>query len=105
MFFLNLSAAGLLLCFALLWLLAQLAIVSSNEPHVVEATLTAQKTIKSALFTPLREIPGPLYAIWTNLVLKYHILGGKRSQYIHSLHRKYGKFYMLLLTWKFGTIM
>lgn len=38
----------------------------------------------------LKEIPGPWLGRYTNLVLKWHVLGGQRTKYVHSLHQKYG---------------
>ncbi|KAF3398836.1 putative sterigmatocystin biosynthesis P450 monooxygenase, partial [Talaromyces pinophilus] len=64
-----------LLFFALLWLLSQLVLKTRNS-----------------LFPTLQQVPGPLYAPLTNLVLKYHVLSGNRSQYIHSLHKTYGAY-------------
>ncbi|TGO81688.1 hypothetical protein BPOR_1052g00020 [Botrytis porri] len=43
-----------------------------------------------AYLTPRRKIPGPWYARFTNLVLKYHTVNGNRIHYVHSLHQKYG---------------
>ncbi|THV47737.1 hypothetical protein BGAL_0291g00010 [Botrytis galanthina] len=48
------------------------------------------KVIHRAYFTPLCKIPGPWYARLTHLVLKYHVLTGRRVHYIHSLHQTYG---------------
>ncbi|EXJ86111.1 hypothetical protein A1O1_06480 [Capronia coronata CBS 617.96] len=47
---------------------------------------------KRVVLTPLRHVPGPWYAPWTNLWLKYQVMTGNRSQYIHSLHQAYGPF-------------
>ena len=90
----NLTGTGVLLCFALLWLLSQLVLVSAQPTHVDQANANNSKKFRNALFTPLRQVPGPLYAPWTNLVLKYHVLSGNRSQYIHSLYKTYGKFHI-----------
>lgn len=40
--------------------------------------------------SPLRKIPGPWYAGFTDLVLKKHVVTGQRIHYIHALHEKYG---------------
>ncbi|ORY70424.1 cytochrome protein [Pseudomassariella vexata] len=42
------------------------------------------------LTNPLAKLPGPWYSIWTDTVLRYHILKGQRPTYVHSLHLKYG---------------
>lgn len=36
------------------------------------------------------KIPGPWYANFTTLVLKYHEFTRRRRTWIHSLHQKYG---------------
>ncbi|TGO09964.1 hypothetical protein BTUL_0149g00430 [Botrytis tulipae] len=51
---------------------------------------TTQIVIYQAYLRPLSKIPGPWYARFTRLVLKYHVLTGHRVQYIHSLHQTYG---------------
>ncbi|CAJ2512514.1 Uu.00g055290.m01.CDS01 [Anthostomella pinea] len=47
-----------------------------------------------ALLTPLRdplsEVPGPWYARWTDLPIKYLGLTGRKPIYIQTLHLKYG---------------
>ncbi|PQE19795.1 cytochrome P450 protein [Rutstroemia sp. NJR-2017a WRK4] len=48
------------------------------------------KILYRAYLTPLRKVPGPWYARLTHLVLKYHVVTGRRLHYIHSLHLKYG---------------
>ncbi|KAF7879839.1 uncharacterized protein EAF02_008009 [Botrytis sinoallii] len=54
------------------------------------------KAILQAYLTPLRKIPGPWYARFTNLVLKYYVFTGRRIQYVHSLHQAYG--HIVLIT-------
>ncbi|KAF7936521.1 uncharacterized protein EAE97_007887 [Botrytis byssoidea] len=48
------------------------------------------RIIYRAYLTPRRKIPGPWYARFTHLVLKYHIVTGNRIHYVHALHQKYG---------------
>lgn len=49
------------------------------------------RTIITGLFTSsLRTIPGPWYSRFTHLVLKYHIVTGKRIYYVDQLHRTFG---------------
>ncbi|RMZ77241.1 hypothetical protein DV738_g4521, partial [Chaetothyriales sp. CBS 135597] len=48
------------------------------------------KLLLNAYYTPLRQIPGPLYAKFTHLWLKKAVLSGRRLHYIHELHQKYG---------------
>ncbi|RSL95355.1 hypothetical protein CDV31_013915 [Fusarium ambrosium] len=56
---------------------------------VLSAVYILAKT-KAALFGPLSRVPGPIVARWTNLVLKYHTLSGRRMQYLDSLFSRYG---------------
>lgn len=42
------------------------------------------------LSCPVRTLPGPWYSRLTGLVLKYHVIIGRRMYYVHSLHNKYG---------------
>lgn len=44
----------------------------------------------SVLSRPLARVPGPWYSNFTELVLRYHWLAGKRAKYVHALHQKYG---------------
>ena len=39
---------------------------------------------------PLGHIPGPFSSRFTNLVLKWKVLAGLRTQHIHRLHGQYG---------------
>ncbi|OJI84523.1 hypothetical protein ASPTUDRAFT_122468 [Aspergillus tubingensis CBS 134.48] len=48
------------------------------------------RMIYGLLLDPLRKIPGPVSARFTRLFLKIAVLRGRRSQYIHDLHQKYG---------------
>lgn len=38
----------------------------------------------------LSRVPGPWYSAYTSLVFKWYNLKGKRWDYVHSLHQKYG---------------
>ncbi|KAF2648710.1 putative cytochrome P450 [Lophiostoma macrostomum CBS 122681] len=38
----------------------------------------------------LAGVPGPWYARWTNIILKYQGILGNKAPYVESLHRKYG---------------
>ncbi|KAJ4418349.1 hypothetical protein N0V82_005630 [Gnomoniopsis sp. IMI 355080] len=46
--------------------------------------------VYSVLSSPLAKVPGPWYSKFTELVLRWHWLQGKRAKYVHSLHQKYG---------------
>src|ERR1700761_5997779 len=81
------------ICAALLivWLLFRIALVSNADPPSLSRLYSkTRKLARNAIFTPLRRIPGPWYAPWTNLWLKVQVMGGSRCHYIHSLHERYG---------------
>ncbi|KAK7532696.1 sterigmatocystin biosynthesis P450 monooxygenase [Phyllosticta citricarpa] len=46
--------------------------------------------IRTALTSPLRKIPGPLWSHVTHYPLKWAVITGQRTQFIHALHQKYG---------------
>jgi len=48
------------------------------------------RLIGQSLLSPLRKVPGPWYAQFTSVVLKYHELRANRTQYLHRLHLHYG---------------
>ncbi|KAB5578826.1 cytochrome protein [Coniochaeta sp. 2T2.1] len=45
---------------------------------------------RRALSSPLSHLPGPWYSIFTDVVLTYHWLTGRRAVYVHKLHETYG---------------
>lgn len=47
-------------------------------------------TLRSALTSPLNRLPGPWYAKFTSLVLKWNEFRAERTRYVHSLHLRYG---------------
>ncbi|KAJ1336100.1 azaphilone biosynthesis cytochrome P450 monooxygenase [Microdochium nivale] len=47
-------------------------------------------TVVGVLTNPLKNIPGPWYSLWTDLVLKYYVIRGEKARYVHALHEKYG---------------
>ncbi|KAM0345672.1 hypothetical protein ACHAPU_006327 [Fusarium lateritium] len=63
-----------------------------DSPFLVGLVLlaTAAYGLINAFSSPLRHIPGPWYTHFTHLILKWHIVSGKRVHYIHALHQKYG---------------
>ncbi|KAI1409987.1 cytochrome P450 [Hypoxylon sp. FL1857] len=46
--------------------------------------------VYSVLSNPLAKVPGPWHTKWTDAVLKYTTIRGRRPSWIHSLHLKYG---------------
>ncbi|KAK4500352.1 hypothetical protein PRZ48_008541 [Zasmidium cellare] len=48
--------------------------------------------LRVAFHPDLRKIPGPFLSRFTLLPLKYHVLSGQRTKYIHGLHQKYGPY-------------
>jgi hypothetical protein len=51
----------------------------------------AVHTLRTSLASPLNKIPGPWYAKFTSLVLKWHEFRANRTRYIHRLHLEYGQ--------------
>ncbi|KAJ4322473.1 hypothetical protein N0V84_004829 [Fusarium piperis] len=52
--------------------------------------LTTAYKLCLAATSPLRNVPGPWYSHVTSIILKWHILAGRRVHFVDSLHRKYG---------------
>lgn len=52
--------------------------------------LIVAHTLWQSLSSPLNRIPGPWYAKFTTLVLKWHEFRANRTRYIHRLHLEYG---------------
>ncbi|KAF1942105.1 cytochrome protein [Clathrospora elynae] len=48
-------------------------------------------TVVKVKRNPLSAIPGPWYSKWTDMVLTYQWLRGKRTAYVQQLHEEYGK--------------
>ncbi|KAI0131911.1 cytochrome P450 [Xylariales sp. AK1849] len=46
--------------------------------------------IYTVLNSHVAKLPGPWYTKWTDVVLKYNALKGRRPAYVHALHLKYG---------------
>lgn len=67
------------------WVSAPFAVLVTNLRK-----LTHVQALFKTLNDPIRSIPGPWYARFTSIVLKYKILTGQRLFYIHDLHKKYG---------------
>lgn len=44
----------------------------------------------SAHRSPLSKLPGPWYSKYTNSVLRFHTLSGRRIFYVDELHKRYG---------------
>jgi hypothetical protein len=48
------------------------------------------RRVRVAFFTELARIPGPFLCHFTDLADTYYALSGHRSEWIHSLHERYG---------------
>ncbi|KAH8773763.1 cytochrome P450 [Diaporthe sp. PMI_573] len=74
------------------WLLTQM------RPWLSPTTVLLSLALAYALhlilyrfkFDPLRSVPGPEIARWTDLHVRLLLFRGGRSPYVHSLHQKYG---------------
>lgn len=63
------------------------------SPHVLGAialVLWLSRLVLTAVRSPVRSIPGPRYSRFTQAVLKYHTIRGRRMYYVDDLHSKYG---------------
>ncbi|KAI7778726.1 hypothetical protein LA080_001873 [Diaporthe eres] len=63
------------------------------SPHVLGAialVLWLSRLVLTAVRSPVRSIPGPWYSRFTQAVLKYHTIRGRRMYYVDDLHSKYG---------------
>lgn len=49
-----------------------------------------QNAARAALTGPVSSLPGTQLSKWTDLPLRLTILTGRRAQYVHALHEKYG---------------
>ncbi|KAK5664248.1 hypothetical protein OQA88_465 [Cercophora sp. LCS_1] len=57
---------------------------------VLAVIVLVGNSIRKALVSPLNQIPGPIYARFTSLVLKWHEFQALRTSYVHLLHKQYG---------------
>jgi hypothetical protein len=57
---------------------------------ILSVVALAVHTLRRVLTSPLNKIPGPWYAKFTSLVLKWHEFRANRTRYVHDLHLKYG---------------
>ncbi|CAJ2511266.1 Uu.00g068910.m01.CDS01 [Anthostomella pinea] len=56
------------------------------------ASIALARTILNGVRNPLNKVPGPLYALFTNLPLKLSVITGRRVHFVHTLHLKYGPY-------------
>lgn len=56
----------------------------------VQGKLTVTQIVFRGMTGPLRKVPGPLYARFTSLPLKWATLTGRRIFFVDKLHRHYG---------------
>lgn len=61
-----------------------------TTPLLVTAALVVCIIIIRRVRSPLTSLPGPTLGRLTSWQLKYYELRGKRTEYVHKLHRKYG---------------
>ncbi|RYO67069.1 putative sterigmatocystin biosynthesis P450 monooxygenase [Alternaria arborescens] len=48
------------------------------------------KVVWAGYTSPLAKLPGPWYSRYTNLILRYQVLSGRRIFYVDKLHQQYG---------------
>ncbi|KAK6417440.1 hypothetical protein LTR81_009189 [Elasticomyces elasticus] len=59
---------------------------------ILVAVVLAIRPIIHGLTSPLNKVPGPWYARWTNLPLKFAVISGRRIHHVHALHARYGPY-------------
>jgi Cytochrome P450 len=66
--------------------------VDKDEMPILNISINGilQRFANAAITDPLRSIPGPFLARWTDFPVKIAWLAGRRPQFLHSLHEKYG---------------
>lgn len=66
------------------------SLISPRVLGAVAVALLLFRLAHIAVKSPVRSIPGPWYSRFTQAVLKYHTIRGRRMYYVDGLHRKYG---------------
>ncbi|KAI0885103.1 putative cytochrome P450 [Annulohypoxylon maeteangense] len=64
--------------------------IQSYQLVAIAAGLTLLRYVYTVLSSPLAKVPGPWYTKWTIAVFRYQLIRGKRPQWVHRLHEKYG---------------
>lgn len=67
-----------------------ISIVSIQLLALIAFGLAVLHIAVSGIRSQLSSLPGPWYSKFTHLVLKFHIVAGRRIHYTHDLHRRYG---------------
>ncbi|KAK0646507.1 cytochrome P450 3A13 [Cercophora newfieldiana] len=62
----------------------------SSSILAVAALFLIVSFLRQSLSSPLNRLPGPWFAKYTSLVLKWHEFRAQRTRYVHSLHLEYG---------------
>lgn len=66
------------------------SLISPYLLGAVAVALLVFRLVLTAVKSPVRSIPGPWYSKFTQAVLKYHTIRGRRMYYVDDLHRRYG---------------
>jgi hypothetical protein len=64
--------------------------VLSTSLFAAAAALIFIGVLVVRLRSPLASLPGPRLGLVTPWQLRYHELRGKRTQYVHQMHQRYG---------------
>jgi hypothetical protein len=46
-------------------------------------------------YGPVAQLPGPWYTVWTDAIIRYNQIKGRKVKYVKALHDKYGTHYAL----------
>ena len=57
---------------------------------ILNGLANAFKALYGVYSNPISKVPGPWYSKWTEWVLKYYLVKGLRSHYVHKLHQQHG---------------
>ena len=61
-----------------------------TQPDLLSLKADGVQVVWAGYTSPLAKLPGPWYSRYTNLVLRYQVLSGRRIFYVDKLHQQYG---------------
>lgn len=54
------------------------------------AALLCVVALARKLYSPLAGVPGSKLSLFSSIQLRYHEMHGRRTAFVHSMHRRYG---------------
>ena len=61
-----------------------------TQPDLLSLKADGVQVVWAGYTSPLAKLPGPWYSRYTNLILRYQVLSGRRIFYVDKLHQQYG---------------